>query len=219
MLRRHILRFNGFQEFENSERLYRAFIVKPSKRYQQNGFTLLEILITMVIMAFGLLALSSLQNKMQMTQLESYQRAQALILLQDMADRINANYSTAANYVTGTASPLGTGDSQPASCTSLATGVTRDQCEWSRALKGSSETLASSNIGAMIGARGCVEQIQAPNTSSGVCAPGIYRVSVAWQGVNKTSTPSLGCGAGLYGESSLQRVIATQITIGLLNCS
>ena len=215
--RRNTFRLDGFLKLERAEHMHR--IVQPSNPCQEKGFTLLEILITMVIIAFGLLALSSLQSKMQMTQLESYQRAQALILLQDMADRINANYSTAANYVTGTASPLGTGDSQPVLCTSLTAGVARDQCEWSNALKGASETLASSNIGAMIGARGCVEQIQASNTNAGVCAPGIYRVSVAWQGLNKTSAPSLGCGAGLYGESSLQRVIATQITIGLLNCS
>ncbi len=179
----------------------------------------MEILITLVIISFGLLALSVLQNRLQLTQLESYQRAQALVLLQDMADRMTANYSTASSYVTGTDSPLGTGDSQPTSCSALAAGVLRDQCEWSNALKGVAETLSSANIGAMIGARGCIEQIQAADTSSGVCAPGIYRISVAWQGINKTSTPALLCGAGLYGDSTLQRVIATQVTIGLLNCS
>lgn len=191
-----------------------------SGKVVESGFTLIEVLLTMIILAFGLLGLSTMQNKVQLGQLESYQRAQALLLLEDMAGRINANHSAAASYVTGTSSPLGTGDSQPASCTSLAVGASRDQCEWSNALKGASEQVVSTNtyLGSMIGARGCVEQVQAPDSSSGVCLPGIYRVSVTWQGVNKTTAPSLLCGSGSYGDASYQRVVATQITVALLSC-
>lgn len=179
---------------------------------------MLEVLVTMVVLAFGMLGLAGLQSKLHLAEVEAYQRAQAVVLLSDMVERIYANRPNATSYVTGTASPLGTGDTQPASCTALAIGSARDQCEWSNALKGAAETRASANAGAMIGARGCVEQLQAANPASGVCLPGIYRVTVTWQGLNATAAPALICGSGLYGTAALQRAISTNVTVGLLQC-
>jgi type IV pilus assembly protein PilV len=184
----------------------------------QHGTTMLEVLITIVILAFGLLGLAGLQSKIQLAEMESYQRAQAVLLLSDMVERINRNRAAASSYVSGTAAPLGVGDTQPTLCTALATGTGRDQCEWSNALKGAAEAKASQNVGAMIGARGCVEQLQVANPASGVCTPGVYRVTVTWQGLNATVAPALACGSGLYGGGTLQRAIAANITIGLPRC-
>ncbi len=50
----------------------------------------------MVILAIGLLGLVGLQGRLHVTQVESYQRAQALILLQDMSNRIALNRNDAA---------------------------------------------------------------------------------------------------------------------------
>ena len=61
----------------------------------QYGATMIEVLITIVILAFGLLGLVGLQAKVQLADFESYQRAQAVVLLSDMVDRINANPGTA----------------------------------------------------------------------------------------------------------------------------
>jgi type IV pilus assembly protein PilV len=190
-------------------------------RQRQRGTTLLEVLVTMLILAFGMLGLAGLQAKMHLAEMEAYQRAQAVVLLSDMVERINANRANAAGYVTGTASPLGTGDTQAASCTGTAFGVARDQCEWSNALKGAAEKTGSTSIGAMIGARGCVEQLQAPNLAVGVCRPGVYRVTVVWQGLNATATPSLACAsASSYGSiTALRRAIGANVTIGLTTCS
>lgn len=171
------------------------------------GFALLETLITIVILAFGLLALAGLQTKLQTTEMESYQRSQAIILLQNMAARINANRIAAATYVSAT--PIGVGDSQPADCTALAVGTAKDLCEWSNALKGAAETSTSGgNLGAMIGARGCIEEVNAD--------PLRLRVSIAWQGINKTAAPSLDCAQGDYGDDAYRRLISQQITIGNL---
>jgi type IV pilus assembly protein PilV len=191
----------------------------------QRGTTMLEVLVTMIVLAFGMLGLAGLQSKLHLAEMEAYQRGQAVVLLSDMVQRIYANRPSATSYVTGTASPLGVGDTQPAptACSALPLATpgqlaTRDQCEWSNALKGAAEARASTNAGAMIGARGCVEQFQAANPASGVCAPGIYRVTVTWQGLNATVAPALTCGSGLYGAASLQRAISTNVTIGLLQC-
>jgi type IV pilus assembly protein PilV len=201
-----------------------------------NGFALLEALLTMVILAFGLLGLLGMQSRMGVAGVEAYQRAQATLLVSDMADRMAASPFAACAGATATdaernscmanrlqsyvtSSPLGTGDAQPADCSQQAAGAARDSCEWSNALKGVAESNAGNNTGAMAGARGCIEQLQAPDPSSGVCTPGIYRVSAVWQGQIPTAVPNLTCGTGSYGaDESYRRVIAARVSIGLPLC-
>lgn len=179
------------------------------------GTSLIEVLVAVVILAFGLLGLAAFQMRSQAFELESFQRAQALILLEDISARIQANSANAASYVS---SSLGTG---AAACTVSGNGsAADDQCEWSNLLQGSAELSGSSKIGAMVGARGCITQIQAPNTTAGVCAPGIYRISVAWQGLSATAAPADTCGTGNYGgNDALRRVVSTQIAVALLGCT
>jgi type IV pilus assembly protein PilV len=181
---------------------------------------MMEVLVTLLILAFGMLGLAGLQMRVQVAEMESYQRAQAVVLLSDMLERINANRASAATYVT--ASPLGTADtSQPASCAGLATGPARDKCEWSYALQGAAEKTGAASVGAMIGARGCIQEIQAPNPASPACRPGVYRVTVAWQGLNATVAPplALSCGAGSYGSNAaVARAISANVTVGLTGC-
>jgi type IV pilus assembly protein PilV len=182
-----------------------------------SGLSMIEVLATLLILSFGLLSLASLLSKMQLAQMESYQREQGVILATDMAQRLSVNYANVDAYVTGTGNPLGTGDGQPTSCSTLAMGAVRDACEWSNALKGAAETSGTSKLGAMIGARGCIEQVQAavgtPN-----CTPALYRVSVAWQGLSKTTAPALACGADQYGDDANRRLVSVQVAIGQPSC-
>ena len=179
-------------------------------RKKNIGFSLVEVLVTIVILMIGLLGLAGLQGRAVTSQLESYQRSQALVLLKDIADRINANRKDAANYVT--ASALGVGATCQVS-TNPANIVANDKGEWCNALKGAAE---GSSAGAMIGARGCVYQITAPAT--GVAAK--YQVVVSWQGLNSSKAPDIStataagnCGNNSYGSESLHRVVALPISI------
>lgn len=177
------------------------------------GFSLIEVLITIVILMVGLLGLAGLQGRALTSQMEAYQRSQALILLKDMGDRISANHTNAAGYVTG-GTPRGTGFNGSAvlDCSGL-TGSNLDLCEWHNALLGAAETQSGANVGAMIGARGCIYQTVAPASS----VAGEYLVAIAWQGFNSTAALAAGeaaaCGTGQYGSDAKRRIITLPIAI------
>ena len=180
------------------------------------GTSLIEVLVTLVIVAFGLLGVAAFQAKAQVGSVESYQRAQAIILLEDMTSRINTNTAQAGAYL-GTVGP---GDGEPEDCTESAPGPERDLCEWSSALKGAAEVdAANTKVGGMIGARGCIDQVVLANPAPGVCTPAVYRVTVAWQGLHKTRAPALACGRDAYGPDTYRRAISSQVTVALTNCS
>src|SRR5688572_2559875 len=158
----------------------------------QRGTSLVEVLVTIVILAFGLLGLAGLQSRLQVSDMEAYQRAQALVLLEDYTSRISTNRGLAATYVTGTADPLGAG---PDPCpVAAATRQEMDALQWCNALRGAAEVTGGANAGAMIGGRGCVEAL--PNNE--------YLVTIAWQGMTPTSAPpaSVACGANEYNDAT-----------------
>lgn len=178
--------------------------------YRQRGLTMLEVLITIVILAFGLLGVAGLQARMQVAEIESYQRAQAIVLLQDMVDRIKANRKNAMDYVTVAVAGVGTPNDEQA-CGGLARAAA-DLCEWNNALLGASEKKETARVGAMIDARGCVA-----NTAATM--PQEFLVSVVWQGLGQTAAPtSTDCGKDLYGngDEKTRRALVARVMIGCL---
>ena len=180
-------------------------MLNSASRVRQAGVSLIEVLVSIVIVVLGLLGLAGLQSHATVAEMEAFQRAQALVLLQDMVDRVNANRLVKNQY---TSSPLGTGRTIQ-SCNSLA-GYQRDHCEVSNALLGAAETSASGGkVGAMVGARGCVELV---NPSM----PRQYLVSVVWQGLSPTKAPSTACGAGDFTDDKMRRAVTATVTIACL---
>lgn len=186
--------------------------MRMSAHRRQHGITLIEVLITMVILAIGLLGLAGLQARLKVLQIESYQRAQALMLLKDMSGRIANNRNNAATYVT--ANPLGIGAGCPAPGASR---QSRDSAEWCTLLQGASEqSEAGNDVGAMVGARGCIDNLGGDQ----------YLVTVAWQGLAPISAPpeSVTCGLGEYDggadspcqDDLCRRVVTTIVRIATL---
>jgi type IV pilus assembly protein PilV len=184
---------------------------KPPKRAaSQRGASLIEVLVSMVILMIGLLGLIGVMIESQRAQLESYQRAQALLLVQDMTARINSNRLAADCYVL--AQPLGTSNAvapTDAGCAGTTAAAQKaravqDMTEWEQLLLGSSEKSGVSSVGAMLGARGCV-------TKDAVT--GVFLVSVAWQGAQTLAAPPAGlpCGTGSYGTESNRRAVGVTL--------
>lgn len=180
-------------------------------RHSQHGTTLIEVLVTILIIAFGLLGLAGLMSRVQSMDLESYQRGQALLLLSDMAQRISTNRLLAASYVTTAATPQGAG----VTCsTDTSTLQKSDTGDWCRALQGAAESIGGSSVGALIGGRGCVESL----------GSGEYLVTVAWQGMTPIVAPpsSIACGKDQYDGAQCtldrcRRVVTTIVRIGSLS--
>jgi type IV pilus assembly protein PilV len=157
----------------------------------ERGASMIEVLVTLVIIAFGLLGMAGLQSRLQVSEMEAYQRAQALVLLNDMASRVATNRSAAASYHETEIGPA-------SNCATAFSGTSIqvvDQREWCNALQGASEVAGGSKLGAVIGGRGCVEAL----------GNGEYMVTVAWQGLVPVSAPpaSVTCGQGQYDTAGM----------------
>ena len=197
------------------------------------GFTLIEVLVTLVILTFGLLGIAGLMAKGQRASYEAYQRQQALALANDMAERIRANRAMAQNYADGApvGTPLGGAgsfyndlllgtitDCGGGSACSAANLATYDLAMWDGLLTGYTEkqVVGGASIGGIVNAVGCVELA---NTVSACPNPEgfsnlIYRGNVAWQGNEDTVAPTLSaCGNGLYGTAARRRLVSLDVMI------
>lgn len=175
---------------------------------RQSGFTLLEILISLVIIAIGLLGVAALHSRTQQANLESYQRIQAMIMVEDLVNRLKANPHAASCYLTGT-SPLGT-EGVASACTHASAPTnaiaraTADLSDWHNLLLGTNTKLGTADSGSIIGARGCVAFDATTE---------LYTVTVAWQGMAEIAAPADGCGKDQYGNDALRRVASTTLRI------
>ena len=191
------------------------------RRPRQRGAMLLEALIAILVCAFGLLGFAGMQARATSAEFESYQRSQALVLIEDMASRLNANRADAAAY-TGV-SLIGRDVSEAAVCLAGVrasepnlcncgplTGANLDLCEWGNLLRGSAETRNGVKVGAMFNARGCI--------SKPASATDRYVIAVVWQGIIRTGAPASACGKddAAFPAEPLRRVVSSVVCIGSL---
>lgn len=190
----------------------RAHCVKADQR----GVTVIEVLIALLVLAFGMLGAAGLLVRAQQGEFESYQRKHALMIVDNFAARMQANrpvaddcYAITTNVAAGTPF-LGTGTTltQPFTCTAGSAAqqntAVADLTALQDALLGSGETQGGGNVGALSSARACVSKTG--NDTIGWT----FTVSVVWQGISETAPPpaTATCGAGLYGSESLRRAIS-----------
>ena len=186
---------------------------------RQAGVAMLESLFAMAVLMVGMLGIAGLQAKTQTSHFEAYQRAQALLLLDDIVNRINANRSAADCYAFTAANGVpylgtdGLNHKVDYSCVAL-TGTVQTRAiaqngmgDWDLLLQGAAEIDGGVSRGAMIGARGCV---------SFDALTDMYTVAVAWQGMVPTMAPAVNCANGLYGAETNRRVVTTTFRIASL---
>jgi len=175
----------------------------PARR--QAGGLLIEVLVSLLVFSFGLLGYTAMQARGAVAEFEALQRSQALVLVEDMVSRLNANRANAGDYVT--AGLIGSGN--VADCAAL-TGADLDLCEWGNLIRGNTETRNAVRIGSMTEARGCITRA--------ADASDRYTVSIAWQGVAATAAPPSPCGQGdaVFPTEALRRAVAVTVCIAQL---
>lgn len=122
------------------------------KKNNQAGFTLLEVLIALIILAVGLLGMASLTVHSMQSNQSAYMRSQASVLAYDMADRMRTNYIGATTTTTYTAATA-TAPSCPSGC-SPSEQAQLDVAQWRAALQssmpGATATITRTSAGADI---------------------------------------------------------------------
>ena len=199
------------------------------------GFTLIEVLVTLVILTFGLLGIAGLMAKGQRASFEAFERQQAISLASDMAERVRANRNQAVVYAAAapTNRPVGLGsqygdllaastkDCGTFTC-STAELAAYDVALWDGLLTGYSEAnvVGGARVGGIVNARGCIEETA--NTSPLCPAPPspsspftrALRISVTWQGNENTVAPILSiCGQGAYPAETKRRLAVLDLMV------
>ena len=162
----------------------------------QTGFTLIEVLVTFLVTAIGLLGLAALQVTTINNSFEAQQRALVTALVDDMAERVRMNPVSAMNnyQVFDPAGPCpNTATAEEALSSEVRAKI--DQCQWATILRGLSVKVNANDslgLGAPIGAMGCLDTRARSNGEVAV------RVAVAWQGLTAQIPPFAGCGTGKF---------------------
>ena len=181
----------------------------------QDGVTLIEVLISALVVAVGLLGVFQLHLVAKRSSYESFQYTQAHALATDIVERMRANPSHLSAYASrdyGTA-----GIPEPAkSCAKVrppedgcvATEMVQwDQHMWSQLLTGGDEMIGDRVIGGANDMRGCVTVSDAT-----------VEVVVTWRGMDETVDGAVGGTAAQCGQSDARRRsvrIATTIVKGI----
>jgi type IV pilus assembly protein PilV len=167
------------------------------------GFTLIEILVTIVVLALGLLGVVGMQARASATEFESYQRGQALALVRDMQSRLLSSRGVLPGYLDKSVSASdgsvffgnGAGATNfadaagncPAPVAADALSIAKHQaCTWGQELLGASVKEGANAIGAMVGARGCLVPVVPPQQNA---LADVY-VVVVWQGIEARAEPA-----------------------------
>jgi len=176
-------------------------VSRPHRR--QRGFTLIEVMVTVLLLAIGLLGLLGMQTRASATEFESYQRGQAIALARDMQARLLSARGIVSGYLDPAVSSLdgsifvgnGTdaatfadadGNCRAPVAGDLASFAAAQVCAWGRELQGASMRDGTGAIGAMAGARGCLIRIEPPQQNA---LADIY-VVIVWQGIEPRTDPA-----------------------------
>lgn len=144
------------------------------KRRVQGGFSLVEVMVTLFVLAFSLLSGAGLQLASKRANSEALQRTTAAQLAQDIVERMRANGPRAASYRTPDATVAGQPGVDCAASRCDGTQVARfDLWSWARALNGAhARDPQGRSAGGLDSPTGCIEG-----------ADGVYTITIAWRGV------------------------------------
>jgi type IV pilus assembly protein PilV len=186
-----------------------TFVLVEKMMRRQAGVSLIEVLVTLVLISVALLGSASLQVLSKRSNHESMQRTTAAQLAADYLERARSNKAALDDYVV--AEELGgaslalpaldcSEDGANCSQTQMAT---FDVWQWEQHLDGNTELDNGDATGGLLQPTVCID-----GPAGG---PGLVEVSIAWRGLSEHINPELddcGEGSGKYGaEDEFRHVL------------
>ena len=154
---------------------------------KNTGFTLVEVLIAILVLAVGLLGLAGLQATSLSNSQSAYNRSLATQLAYDLADRIRANNDPAgsalAAYIAGV--PAANANCKNTTGCSPAQMAQNDLYEWNCAVAGGCQNDAPPIAAALPGGTGL------PITVTVVGGVNVYTITISWTDKNNNGIPEL----------------------------
>lgn len=142
---------------------------------RQTGFTLIEVLVTFIIVAIGLLGTLAYQVNAINQAVETYQRGQVMNELISMENRIRMNAPAAylGEYLDNS---INMGKVPQEACGNLPTITKRDLCEFNNILNSGNDFTSAEFVPA--GSLGCITEM--PSTQPRRYR--VFRVEIVWPG-------------------------------------
>lgn len=174
----------------------------------QRGFSLLELLVSLVVFSIGLLGIAGLQMLSKQSAHESLQRTIASQVAYGLLEDMRTNGSGISVYVAANDLGGGTLNALPvSSCRdpntpcSPAQKAVHDLSFWEQVVDGAQEIGVEGQAGGVLFPTVCVD-----GPGGGIA--GVYAVSVAWRGnveLISPETSQCGAGSGNYGDGDRYR--------------
>jgi len=180
----------------------------------EQGLSLIEVLVTTVVFSVGILGVTGLNAVSQRASFEAVQRSIASELAYGLLEEIRANSDAMIDFLA--AGDLGQGSRGPEpvpSCETAALPCTAQELAihtlwaWEQSLDGALESLNGTATGGLVTPTACI----VGPVGGG---PGIYSVTISWRGSAELTDPGInncGAGTGLYGaNNALRRMVVIQ---------
>jgi type IV pilus assembly protein PilV len=175
-----------------------------TRRFAQNGFSLIEMLVALVVFSVGLLAIAGMQTMSKQANFEALQRTAASQIAYGLLEDMRVNGDAVATYIGAGEMGGGSRGGEPApncSGNSVCNAVQKanhDLWFWEQVLDGNLEMNGNTGAGGLVMPTLCV-------TGPAGGGAGIYTVTVAWRGTaSLTNVNPSNCGAagGDYGANN-----------------
>lgn len=184
----------------------------PQRADGQGGFSLIELLVTLVVFSVGLLAIAGLQTVSKQANYESVQRSAAAQVAYGLLEDMRMNGPALAAYVAAPDFGGSTLGAEPApNCRSVGSECTsaeraaHDLWFWESTVDGLREIANGVATGGIVDPTVCVQGPVAGDA-------GVYVISIAWRGSAAMVNPVINaCGSGLgkYGDGDAHRRVLT----------
>ena len=171
----------------NSSKFITSGLPTSHLRSGQQGISLIDAMIALVIFSVGLLALAALQTVSKQSNYEAMQRTNATMYAYDMVERMRMNSGALVDYVSD--SILTGGHTGCTSCVDAAAVASNDLFEWTATVLGEKEkNSADVSVGGLLDPVACLTRVGTTNE---------FTLAITWRGQTSISNQSAStCGNG-----------------------